>query len=271
MNPRFRAAIWSFIVLAWTGCALGVAVPARAAQEAAVEHLQVSLWPEYDRPDVLIMLDGALAPEVTLPATLALPIPEGVTPHAVAWRDATGLKVANYKLETHDGRTLVSMTLPKPGFHLEYYAPLERSAGRRGYTFEWPGAVAVAKLTYEVEVPTGATDFVIKPPATSSRVGADGLTYRMGDLGALPGGRRERIEISYKKDTDTLSAAPIASSPSPTTPPVPGPAMTGGQGGEKAGLSTGGMFESTPLWPAYVAAALLIGILIGVALGRRGR
>jgi len=262
---------WTFTVLVCTGCALGLAAPARAAQEAAVEHLQVSLWPEYDRPDVLVMLDGELASEVALPATLALPIPDGVTPHAVAWRDTTGLKVANYRIETRNGHTLVSMTLPKRGFHLEYYAPLERSAGRRGYTFEWPGAVAVAKLTYEVAVPAGAADFVVKPAATSSRVGSNGLTYRMGELGALAGGRKARIEISYKKDTDTLSAAPIASSPAPPVQPAPGPAMTGGEGGAKAGSSTGGMFESTPLWPAYVAAALLIGILIGVALGRRGR
>lgn len=271
MEPRSQPWIGlTFAALALTAFVLGLVTPARAVREPTIERLRVSLWPEYDRPDVLVMLDGELASEVTLPATLALPIPEGVTPHAVAWRDATGLKVANHRLETRNGHPLVSMTLPKRGFHLEYYAPLERKDGHRGYTFEWPGSVAVAKLTYEVQVPAGATDFVVRPAASSSRIGSDGLTYRMGELGAIRSGRRERLEVSYEKDTDTLSAAAsVPTLPSPAAPSStfsPGPTAQTGTG--SAGV---GLFASTPMWPVYVAVALLIGILIGVGLGRRGR
>lgn len=261
-------------MLAWAGFALGPAEGAAAAQGAAVDHLQVSLWPEYDRPDMLVMLDGELASQVPLPAILALPIPEGVTPHAVAWRDPTGLKVANYRIENQNGHSLVSMTLPKRGFHLEYYAPLERKHGRRGYSFEWPGSIAVAKLTYEVEVPPGAADFVVKPNATSSRVGSGGITYRMGDLGADPSGRRDRIEISYQRDTDTLAAPPFASPPTPSTPlqSVPtSPSASPSAATTASNSGAGHSFGNTPLWPVWVAAALLIGILIGVGLGRRGR
>lgn len=268
------------LTLLATACALFSASSAPAADAAtaadtpAVERMQVSLWPEYDRPDVLVMLNGELAPQVPLPASLSLPIPAGLKPHAVAWRDASGLKVADYTLEARGGHTLVSMKLPARAFHLEYYAPLVRTSGRRGYSFEWPGLVALADLTYEVEVPSGAGDFVVKPAATSSRVGTDGLSYRMGDLGPVAKGQRVRIEISYQKDTDTLSAPPFASPPAPstqlpsasTTPSATPPAAT-----TAPDSGAGHFFDNTPLWPAYVAAALLIGILIGVGLGRRGR
>ncbi|HKI86381.1 MAG TPA: hypothetical protein VKA53_06525, partial [Thermoanaerobaculia bacterium] len=119
MEPRLRPAIgWILILLGLPS--LAPAAPLQEAEEPAIEHLQVSLWPEYDRPDVLVMLDGEIGSEAGLPATLSLPIPAGVTPHAVAWRDASGLKVANYTLSTRNSRELVRMTLPQRGFHLEY-------------------------------------------------------------------------------------------------------------------------------------------------------
>ena len=56
-----------------------------AQSEAPLESLKISLWPEYDRPGVLVLYEARIAPEAGAPATIRLPLPYGVdTPHAVA-------------------------------------------------------------------------------------------------------------------------------------------------------------------------------------------
>ena len=55
---------------------LFVSIPTAGAQESpSLESLAIDLWPEYDKPGVLVIYKAVLSPEVTLPAEITLRIP----------------------------------------------------------------------------------------------------------------------------------------------------------------------------------------------------
>src|SRR4051794_5059158 len=64
---------------------------ARAQQAVSLASLQISIWPEYDRPTSLVILDGVVAAGVKLPVQLRVRIPAAaVRPNAVATTGSDG-------------------------------------------------------------------------------------------------------------------------------------------------------------------------------------
>ena len=57
-----------FLALTLTGVAL-------AQPPAPLDTLNIALWPEYDRPEVLVIYRGRVADDVPLPATLTFTLP----------------------------------------------------------------------------------------------------------------------------------------------------------------------------------------------------
>ena len=66
-------------------------VVAAQSNEPTLTSAQVSLWPEYDKPSMLVIYRLTLPPQVSLPANLTVSIPSRVgKPNAVASRQANG-------------------------------------------------------------------------------------------------------------------------------------------------------------------------------------
>ena len=65
---------------------LSIYIPSAQAQEAPrFETLTIDLWPEYDRPSMLVIYKGELSPAVSLPAEVTLRMPvEAGAPAVVA-------------------------------------------------------------------------------------------------------------------------------------------------------------------------------------------
>ena len=51
----------------------------------SLDRWNVEVWPEYDRPAVLVLLNGALQADAGLPVTARVPVPLGVQINAVAY------------------------------------------------------------------------------------------------------------------------------------------------------------------------------------------
>ena len=243
--------------------ALSLAAPLAAQQRADLARLEIAVWPEYDQPSVLVMLRAWVAPGTLFPASIELPIPAAAgIPSAVAYRGADGgLLMAQYGLETEGEMTRALINTPSPEVRLEYYLPLTADAARREYTFVWPGGAAAAAVTFEVQQPAGATDLSIEPLPSQRTIGNDGLSYHLGQLGAVARDEGFSLRVAYTKPDSTLSAAAAQTSP-PTQPPAP----------ERAADSGGGDLESQPsgglsVWWSILPAALLVaGILVWLAL-----
>jgi hypothetical protein len=74
-----------FWIVAIIGMISFLPLLARAQTDTEVEQLEVLLWPEYDRPELLAIQKIRFTPDTDLPATIQLFIPASArTPHAVA-------------------------------------------------------------------------------------------------------------------------------------------------------------------------------------------
>lgn len=221
-----------------------------AVAPVKLERLEVALWPEYDRPAMLVMYRARLAAGTALPAIVTLPIPTAAEPHAVAKHAADGsLLVAPHSREVQGDWARIAITTDSLEVQLEYYADLTVEGRRRRFRWAWPGGMEVAALAYEVQQPAGATGFTLTPAEASSGVHPDGLTYHHGDLGGVRPGQKLALDVAYEKGDRELSAAPQVS-PSPAAAPAPAPRPAASGGEDTIGWVVGG-----------IAGALVLGAL----------
>jgi hypothetical protein len=228
---------------------LGVwGAPARAQIAPVIDRLEVAVWPEYDRPGVLVIYRVELSPETSLPAQLTLPIPASAgEPFAVASRNAVGdLFVASYTRQVEGDWATLTVDVDEPGAQVEYYLDLESTGSQRQFTFTWPGGVELGALAYEVQQPFGVSDLVVTPSGASS-VRQDGLTYIQADLGPQQASSSLDITVRYSKSTPGLTIDALQ----PTGP------LESAASGAPGGLAT---------WLPWAGGAAGVVLLAGGAL-----
>lgn len=212
------------------GLAVGLALgaPLGAAAQTSVESITVALWPEFDRPETLVIFRVTLPAEVPLPTTVRIPIPDDAAAlTAVAYRDpADGLVNATYEREEGATADVVVVETASREIQVEYYDPLTIDGDGRTVAFTWPGGLPTGAFAFEVQQPIASDSFELIPPATSSSTDSLGLTYHQVDLGPLSGDEQPSVQATYRNPSGTLSAAtlppaePLAA-PSPSSGRVP--------------------------------------------------
>jgi hypothetical protein len=221
---RITLAILLLTLLAWS--------PVQAQDSPQLSNLKVSLWPEYDRPEMLVIYIFSLSPNTSLPVNLTMRIPAVAgDPHAVAVgaRDDLVADVP-YTRSVSGEWAEISFIASMPSVQFEYYDPsLNVSTARRSFVYYWPGDYGVESMMVEVQQPLQATTMSIAPSLGSGSVRADGMTYFTAEVGRLNPGQNFNISLDYEKTTSTLSAERLEVQPSqPLTPGTTGRIQTGG-------------------------------------------
>ncbi len=215
-----------------------------AAQGSGVEEqpslatLQISLWPEFDRPDLLVIYRGLLVEETTLPAPVDIAIPADIAaPSAIAYVDEAGQRLnLAYSTRVEGEARIVSFDLPSLGFQLEYYDALPIEAtGRRTYTFEYRADYDVSELGVEFQVPPTAQNFVLEPPADSVVPESAGVAYHLVDAGSLSQGESRQWTFRYDKDNPDLTLAALEQAQEQAPPALPTTTASSG-GNNSTGL-----------------------------------
>ena len=194
-------------VMLWTS------LPQTAPPRLAV--LDVQVWPEYDQPSVLVIINGTLADDVALPQEIRLPIPLQATLHAVAYPDSTGnlLALSAATENDTDGQTVV-FEVNQPRFVVEYYADSLTPPPARSFTLDIITPYAAEQGTVTVRQPARASNFQADPPMTAGPVDAQGNpTYTLA-TGPLQPGESTTLQISYTK----ADATPSVSAQAETAP-----------------------------------------------------
>lgn len=219
------------LILGLLSLVLGGLPSGAAAQETPeLASLSIALWPEFDRPEMLVIYQGALAPGTPLPAAVEIRIPARVgRPTAMAFLSDAGERLNQQYTTRVEGEALVvSFELASLSFQLEYYDALPASAeGQREYTFAYTADYAIADLSIEFQVPRTAEDLVVEPQVGESQAATDGLVYHYINVGAVEAGEALSWTFRYAKDDETLTNPP-GSLPAAQTAV---PAGTGGTGG----------------------------------------
>jgi len=267
----------------------------QAQEPPSLSTLEVSLWPEFDRPEVLVIYRGLFEEGTPLPVLVEIRIPARAgQPTAVAYVGEDGQRFnQQYTTRSEGDWLIVSFELGEQGFQLEYYDPLPvDSTGQRSYTFSYTADYPVTSMILELQQPPSAEDLSLDPPADSSSTASDGLVYHVLDVGALEQGEEQSWTVSYQKSNADLSvpmssdAEPPATTPSPAdgddstvliflvafvtlvavgaaafwlggrTQPISQPALPGSEGRKRRGSGRGGQTRDQELSGLVASTAI---------------
>lgn len=206
-------------------CAL-CTIGADAQGQPEIARLEVVFWPEFDRPDMLVIYRIYLSDTTDLPALVSVPIPTEVgAPHAVAVANNEGdMFITPYTQQEAGGWLIIALEASTTEARVEYYAELDIEGSERDFTFDWPGGLDVGDFRYEFQQPVGSEEPIIKPPPEGEYLGLYGLDYYWSSMGALDADSKARIQISYVREqsgltVDLLQQVPPRSRPEATGTP----------------------------------------------------
>ncbi|MCJ7624523.1 MAG: zinc ribbon domain-containing protein [Anaerolineaceae bacterium] len=175
-----------------------------------IERMQIDIWPEFDRPDALILYRFTLTDSTSLPAKLIMRIPvSSGDPYNLAMRDTDGmLYILEYSTSENGDWLDISFSTPTPEVQLEYYDPnLEFNGDHRSFEYIWPGDYTVHSMTVQVQQPLNASEMLIEPDFGAGQLQQDGLMYYQSLFGEVEAGITFDISLDYNKPDDTLSSS----------------------------------------------------------------
>ena len=200
-----------------------ILIPAATAQGVVNElaALDVELWPDFDRPAVLVLLTGTLADDAPSPATVVLPMPDDASINAVAHVNVQSGELENIADVDSSTPGQISFTTPSPTFRIEYYMPYALEGDQREFTFDWQSDIAIEQLAATVQQPAEASGFELSPASDQAAAGRDGLIYHPLDVRALPAGQSFSLTASYELAGDQLSADLLSAQQPAVEGPLP--------------------------------------------------
>ena len=169
-----------------------------------LEQVSVEVWPDYDRPAVLVLITGALPASTSLPAAVTVPVPADADINAVARLTVNNQMVDDIQYTT--GETAITLVTPELRFRVEYYMPYESSGDDRSFTFNWSGPTAVDQFDFTVQQPRAATSLNTSPGAETIITGSDGLDYYAFPLQSLTSGQAYSVDVTYTMPDPQLTA-----------------------------------------------------------------
>ena len=198
-------------------------IPSAQAQSPAdtLDSLEIELWPDFDRPAVLVLLTGTLADDTPAPATVTVPLPNEATLNAVAYVNAVSGQLENVDDVDSSAPGLITFTTPSPTFRLEYYLPYSLEGDRREFTFDWSSDLTIDQLLTTVQQPAEASEFSLSPASDQPTAGQDGLMYHPLATRALPAGEAFSVTASYNLDSDQLTSDVLGAQQPPVEGPLP--------------------------------------------------
>lgn len=183
--------------------------PARAQGTPSLDSVDVSIWPEYDQPSVLVIYYIVVSDTTSLPTTMTFRIPASAEKPAVVAIGETLGSVSDqnirYSLQP-DGKWIkINIEVTGPAIQLEYYdSSLTKNGEQREFAYTWPGDYAVQTFHVELQQPYDASGMQTEPqlPDVISR---NNLTYYSGNFGPFEEDANYRLSFSYDKKSDALS------------------------------------------------------------------
>ncbi len=214
-NDLTDAEIWSTVAYVRTLAAQTARTPRptpsqseTAASVLRVNHLRLSIWPEYDDPRVLVMFRGEMGPADAFPARVSLPIPKGAEIIGAGMISSQNeLLLHPYRLEEDDDRDRLELNLPVPRFFLEfYYDPLGVDPSKQ-FTYTFVAPYPVERLEVDVQRPLKARDFTTTPPPMQHLADENGFLHFLYVYTDLEPGATQALSIAYTRRDAAPSVA----------------------------------------------------------------
>lgn len=195
---------------------------------AYIEAIDIEIWPDYDRPSVLVLLTGTLPGDTRFPALVTLPLPEAAQLNAVARIDAKDGNMKDDISSSSDSSGMLSLVTPDLRFRVEYYLPYSVNSDQRSFEYSWLAPISVSNFKLRVQRPTWARNLNTEPASASVVRGASGFDYYIFPPREVPAGQPFSLHVDYRMTAARLSATTLPSQNSgiqtPAKPATPGTA-----------------------------------------------
>ncbi|MEE2876618.1 MAG: hypothetical protein VX822_02390 [Candidatus Neomarinimicrobiota bacterium] len=166
MKTRFRTV---FLLIAGL-----LSVP--LAQESPFNSFIIALWPEYDRPGVLVILTGEIESD-RLPLRIRTPMPGNADVVMAMGQEGGGADLSPVQISREETGMWIDTLFVEPQFQIEFYFdPFDGDDKRKGeYLFQ----INHPLNTYHVavQVPLGSEEFVFSESEVDSIQDEHGLQY----------------------------------------------------------------------------------------------
>ena len=199
--------------------------PAQSQSTMQVTSVQVGLFPEYDRPIMLVVLDIDLSMDSTNPQMLTFQVPADAESLSVLQRTGNGTPIPlEAEVEEIGKWKDVRFLTDAQTIQIEYYDPnLVKEGDHRFYAYQWLSTYNVDSLSIIVRQPFGAGEIQADPPLDGRETGPDDAAYYTQAMGAVPAGELFTLTLIYTKDTANLAYPALPVEPAqPVSDATPG-------------------------------------------------
>lgn len=205
-----HGSLYKWLLLPLLLVLLTIPVPASAQGGVSLDTVFIQLWPEYDQPAMLVILNIQLASTVSLPTELTFQLPGNVDKPYVVAVGPTAQTVSDqnidYTYQKNDGWLEVTVIANHPAIQIEYYdTELKMQGENRSFSFLWPGNYAVKVLDVSLMVPVDTTEVKTDPQMRDGTPAGSEQTLLEWGTSDLEAGEQVPILISYIKTSDRLS------------------------------------------------------------------
>lgn len=202
-----------------------LAAQAQTAAGPTIAQMQISIWPEYDDPRVLVILRGRFADSTGFPRDVSFPIPAGAEVNAAAYTDAEGkLLSQSWKVDSGPSGQTVTYNLPTPSFQVEYYYEGLTGKDDKKLNFSTQFQYPITALAVDIQRPRTATNFQLDPKPESQSNDSQGFQYGLYNFKDFPANKPLSFKVSYTKTDPSPSVERSAAPP----PEVAQPATAAG-------------------------------------------
>lgn len=183
------------------------------------ESVKISLWPEYDNTQNLVIYQMVLSQKTALPAQLEFEVPASV---ATIWTVAVGDSfetVADAGVNYSFVNGLLRLTAESRYIQIEYYDQLTKTGSERVYDLVWPGTYAVGDFSFELRQPLQSSGVEITPAMPSTIMDSEGFVVSSGSGLGVAQGSPTAFSIKYQRTTEepSISFMQIEAAPTAVT------------------------------------------------------
>ncbi len=220
-GPRRSGRVGKLVGVAWITL-LGLSpsffalpLPATALAPYTIRNMDISIWPEYDDPGVLVLYTGEYA-DAAFPREVQFRILKGVEVNSTCTNVPGGRYTNTFNSGENESGEFATITcrLEEPKFHVEYYFNLPTDKPDRSFTYRFQTVDPIDSLSVEVQQPLRSSNFTTSPTGSITSTDKDGLQYfRLPSFSKVEPGKTVEVQVGYTKNDARPSVNPAVNPP----------------------------------------------------------
>lgn len=209
-SPTLKPIASTLLTVASGSPRTSLAESAPASFTTGFKNVTLWVYPEYDDPRLLVMLEGQIS-GTTLPALVRFLIPQSANLFSAGSKNTQGVYSEgppDRKVSSIAGWDEISYTLPATAatFRVEYYDDTIKGSPDKTIGYDFRRLYPISDLNVVIQQPLKASNFNVVPTGIkTTENNFNVVTYSKNNLTTDPGTQPLHFDISYIKQDSTPS------------------------------------------------------------------